>query len=75
MINLGDEVKDEVSGFQGVVMARMELLYEATSCRVHPRNCHDGKPSEGVWLEEARLKPAVQSGHRVVGFLSVKGKP
>ena len=29
MINLGDLVRDEVTGFEGVVLARQEALYEA----------------------------------------------
>jgi hypothetical protein len=37
MAKLGDLVRDEVTGFTGVVLARQEALYEATLCRVHPR--------------------------------------
>ena len=73
MINLGDLVKDKVSGFKGVVLARMECLYEATSCRVHPRELgEDGRVNEYMWFEEDRLQ--VIEEHIIVGFVEVASK-
>ena len=74
MIKLGDFVRDEVTGFEGVVLARSEALYEATQCRVHVAELkQDGEMRASVWIEEGRLK--VQPNHaRQVGFLTIQGK-
>jgi hypothetical protein len=72
MINLGDSVRDEITGFEGVVLARTEYLYEATILRVHARKLNDGKIQEPVWLEEDRLEVIKESD--VVGFRSIKGR-
>lgn len=74
MIKLGDEVKDEITGFQGIAVARIESLYEATSVRVHPRACneHDGLPRTPFWIEKDRLTVVRQIA--VVGFVNVAGK-
>lgn len=73
LINLGDAVVDTVSGFKGVVLAKMEAVYEATSCRVHDQATGaDGNPKSGIWLEEARL--LVTKPQTVTGFLEIRGK-
>ena len=55
--DLGDKVRDVVSGFEGVVLAKLDALYEAPQCRVHPLELKsDGEIRGGVWLEEGRLK-------------------
>lgn len=73
MINLGDFVKDKVSGYTGVVLARMECLYEVTTCRVHPRDLNEnGLIKDSCWLEEDRLE--VLKENAIVGFKSVVGK-
>jgi hypothetical protein len=73
MINLGDLVKDKVNGFKGVVLARMECLYEATACRVHPRELkEDGGIQESVWFEEDRLEVIVENA--IVGFVEVASR-
>ena len=70
MINLGDLVRDEVTGFEGVVLARQEALYEATLCRVHPRKLADnGEMRDHYWLPEDRL--FVIEDHAVVGFRNI----
>jgi len=57
-IELGDKVRDEVSGFEGIVLAKMEALYEASQCRVHPTELKsDGEMRDSKWIEEGRLKP------------------
>lgn len=73
MARLGDLVRDEVSGYEGIVLARMECMYEATSCRVHPRNLTDqGEVRVGTWFEEDRLILIKET--EVVGFVSVEGR-
>ena len=74
MANLGDEVQDEITGFKGIVMAKLEALYGPTECRVHERGCSaEGKPKDGVWVEDARLK--IVHPQAVRGFFQARGKP
>jgi hypothetical protein len=73
-MNLGDEVEDTVTGFKGVILARLEGLHEATSCRVHPTVCagDTGKPIDSVWMEESRLR--LTKLQAVTGFLQIRGR-
>ena len=55
--NLGDELKDIITGFSGIVVARSEYL---TGCR-HYGICptavsKEGKVPEWEWLDETRLE-------------------
>jgi hypothetical protein len=73
VIHLGDFVRDELTGFTGVVLARTEGLYEATTCRVHPRERReDGGLREAYIFEEDRLTVIEETA--VVGFRQVAGK-
>ena len=73
MPNLGDLVQDEVTGFKGIVLARLDALYEASQCRVHSHELMDsGDVRAGIWIEEDRL--VVIQETVVVGFRSVVGK-
>lgn len=72
---LGDHVKDEITGLEGVVLARLEGLYEATQCCVHQRELKpDGEVHTGVWFEEARLSVQGDRGKRLVGFPVIAGE-
>lgn len=56
MPDLGDRVRDVVTGYTGVVLAKMEALFEASQCRVHPDDLDDsGDPREPRWIENDRL--------------------
>ena len=73
MVKLGDLVRDEVTGFTGVVLGRAEYLYEATACCVHSRELDDtGHLRPWVWLQEDRL--AVLDEQVVVGFRQIAGR-
>lgn len=73
MADLGDLVRDEVTGFEGIVLAKMIALYETTQCRVHPRKLSEAGEIRGsVWIEDDRL--CVVEEHAVVGFKNVEGK-
>jgi hypothetical protein len=72
MINLGDLVQDKISGFKGVVLAKMEALYEATQYRVHPQTLDaNGRIRPNCWLEGDRLEVIEQFA--VVGFKEIAG--
>lgn len=72
MARLGDLVRDEITGFEGIVLARTEALYEATICRVHRRGLQDnGDVLSGILFEEDRLE--VLKENAVVGFRNIVG--
>lgn len=55
-INLGAHVRDTITGFRGVVTARIEYL---TGCRQYtltPTTLHDAKPIPSEWFDESRLE-------------------
>lgn len=56
-INLGDEVRDIVTGCEGLAICRQEGLFEATSVKVQQHKLNDdGRPFEPLWFEEGRLE-------------------
>lgn len=72
MPNLGDVVKDEISGFTGTVLAKMDCLYEENQCRVHPNQLRSsGEIMDCVWFTESRLH-VIEQRNKEVGFKGVK---
>jgi hypothetical protein len=55
MIRLGCEVKDTVTGFQGIATAKIEYLYGCIWFEVESQQLQDGKPIEGIFFDEKRL--------------------
>jgi len=56
MIALGSTVKDMISGFEGVAIARSEWLYGCNRIIVESKTLKDGKPTDGQWFDEQRIK-------------------
>ncbi|HKD60517.1 MAG TPA: hypothetical protein VKB47_08655 [Terracidiphilus sp.] len=66
-------MRDEITGFEGIALARIEALYEATQYRVHPRQLDDqGNVRGSWWIEADRL--VVIEAHAVVGFKEIVGQ-
>ena len=57
MIQLGDRVRDIVTGFEGVAIGRLESLFGVTEIKIQPETLEEnsGKPIESVWFEESRV--------------------
>lgn len=55
-IPLGARVKDRLTSMEGVVVGRSEYLYGCVQTLVNTGAVKDGKPVEGVWLDEDRLE-------------------
>jgi hypothetical protein len=55
MINLGQTVRDTITGLEGVAIARTEWLYGCIRITIQPRGLHDGKPVESQCFDEAQL--------------------
>lgn len=49
-------VKDTLTGFEGVVIARIDYLNGTKQCLVQPRILDDGKMLNGKWIDEDRLQ-------------------
>jgi hypothetical protein len=59
---LGDRVKDRVTGFTGIVIARSEYLHGCRRVGVQSEKLEDGKPKDPQWFDEPQvevIKPAV----------------
>ncbi len=54
---LGDRVKDSVTGFEGIAVAKIERWKGTTSFCVQSTKLVEGKIVE-EWFEEGRLAPA-----------------
>ena len=52
---LGEVVKDNVTGFEGVVLARTEYFTGCNHYGLSSQTLKDGKPLEWEWLDETRL--------------------
>ena len=55
MVKLGQTVRDVITGFEGVAIARTEWLYGCIRITVQPRSMHEGKPVESQTFDEAQL--------------------
>ena len=60
-LKLGDEVKDVLSGFQGVITNKSHWLFNMDTYGVKPRELKDGKPVDSMVFDEERLE-IVQEG-------------
>ena len=55
MIKLGDKVKDNITGFEGIAIARAEYLNGCISLHIQSANLKDGSPLKAEWFDEQRL--------------------
>ena len=55
MIELGQEVREQVTGFTGVVVGRVEYLSGCEQCLVQPPVKEDGTFADSHWFDEPRL--------------------
>lgn len=60
-IKLGEKVKDSITGFSGVTIARTDWLYGCVRFGVQTSELHEGKPIDPVWFDEAQLV-SIESG-------------
>jgi len=51
----GDEVKDGVSGYKGIIRARADYLTGCNRYGVQGQKMKDNKPCEWVWFDEMEL--------------------
>jgi len=52
---MGDQVKDEISGFSGIVVTRIEYFNGCKRYAVLARKLEAGRPVD-EWIDESQLK-------------------
>lgn len=55
-IELGDKVKDRVTGLTGIAVSRADHLYSCRQFNVRPQEAKDGKHTEGWWYDAGQLE-------------------
>lgn len=54
-VELGDRVKDTISGLVGIAVAKTEWLNHCVRVAIQPEKVKDGKPAESVYLDIEQL--------------------
>ena len=57
-ITLGQKYKDNVTGFEGTAIARIEYVWGCIQYELKPAVDKDGKLIDGAWFDETRLVDA-----------------
>jgi hypothetical protein len=52
---LGQQVKEKVTGFKGIIVTRSEHLYGCIVYAVKSEALHEGKPIDAQWFDEGSL--------------------
>jgi len=56
MIELGDKVKDRITGLVGIATGVTKWLYGCTRFAIQPQEIKDGKPAELWWVDEPQVE-------------------
>lgn len=63
MINVKDKVKDTITGFEGIVIARTEWLNGCVRCCIQSQKLKDGKILDTETIDEGQLE-IIEAGNR-----------
>jgi hypothetical protein len=55
-IKLGSKVRDNITGFEGIAIARTEWLHSCARVTIQPTALHDGKPVESHTFDEKQVE-------------------
>lgn len=56
MKNFGKKAKDKVTGFKGIITARIDYMYGCAQYCLTPEIDKEGKKKEGEWFDEGRIE-------------------
>lgn len=56
MINLGDKVRDRITGYEGIVMSKCEYLNGCIQFGVQAKKTKEGKLPKIEWIDDIQLK-------------------
>jgi hypothetical protein len=65
MIQLGDRVRDKITGFKGIAVGRTEWLHGCTRIIIEPEELKDGKTIENQWFDDKRVEVLDKGVHSV----------
>lgn len=65
-IRVGDEAKDSITGYKGIVIAKTEWLNGCARLTIQPQELHDGKPIEAHTFDENQLILIKAKSHEAV---------
>ena len=72
VINLGDRVKDIITGFEGIAVARTEWMFGCVRVSVQPEKLKEGKQPESQVFDEPQLEIVKR---KVIEHIPAKPKP
>jgi len=55
MKNLGKEAKDKITGFDGIIIGKINYLFGCSQYGISPK-CVDGKVNGTEWFDEGRVE-------------------
>ncbi len=55
-IELGDRVRDKISGFTGIATSRHEYMNGCVRYTIDSEELKDGKPVDGQWFDEQQIE-------------------
>lgn len=61
MIELGDKVRDRISGLEGIVIGLTKWLYGCVRVSIQPQESKDGRPADSFTIDEPQCE-LVKSG-------------
>ena len=56
MKNLGKEAKDKITGFEGIIIGKINYLFGCAQYGIAPRVKEDGKVNDTNWFDEGRIE-------------------
>ncbi|MCP4304697.1 MAG: hypothetical protein GY788_07440 [bacterium] len=62
-IELGDEAKDRISGFSGIVVATTEWLHACRRITIQPKELKDGLPMDNHTFDEPQIELTRKQGY------------
>lgn len=62
-VEVGDKVKDSMTGFKGVAVARCEYLNGCVSIEIQPVKLNNGAMLETKWIDEQQLIGESKAGN------------
>lgn len=61
MIELGNKVRDSITGFTGIATGKTTWLYGCERICVQPQALHNGKPIDAEWFDDQQVELVEES--------------
>ena len=56
MINLGDKVKDKITGYTGIAVGITTWMQGCRRIGIQSQKLHEGKPRDTIWFDEPQVE-------------------